>query len=126
MNLRELQAKEREIKKFERDVSSMTSEQKWRYVVRVMLERNPEARFEHAEVLKYIDATRREQAKTTASNMSGSMRFGLRMPTTVLEAIQLADPHVAVIMAGRNIKEQNALVRKLMKVFPEYKIPHSV
>jgi len=121
--------KEKQLAEIQR-ILNLKGPEQWKAAQEFALNNNPSLAAEHQIHLKELETVREEQDRDDARSADGSLRFDLSMPATIFAAIRAFDP--AFMMFDKRDKTRyktkrstNAEARKLMKVFPEYKIPRN-
>lgn len=109
-------------------IQNMKPPKQWLAAKEFALDVNPELRAEHAVHMKELETLREEQDNDEARSAGGTLRFTLSMPMTILAAIRAFDPNFMMYdkrdkSKYKTKRSTNAESRKLMRLFPEYKIP---
>lgn len=109
-------------------IQRMKPPEQWVAARDFALEVNPALQKEHLIHLQELEQVREEQERDDASSAGGTLRLDVSIPTTIFLAIRQFDPDF--LMYDKRDKSKyktkrstNREVRKLMKIFPEYKIP---
>lgn len=97
----------------------------WKAAQKFALDVNPSLADEHTQHLRELEELREQMQNPTARSKSGKLRFSLSIPETIISVIQKFDPQFMVFDKRKygTPDGSNREARKLMRVFPEYKIP---
>jgi hypothetical protein len=101
---------------------------RWRASVELINRWNPHAQAEYDAVCREVKQERSRRnlsGNSVAANDSKTMRWGIRMPQTSFDFLSLMSGTIAAMSDGTPA-ERRQLVNKLMKTFPEWKIPERI
>lgn len=104
--------------------------EKWKAVIKIFVEENPELETTIKEVKKSVKEQREDMGVFNKKAMSGDdMQLGLLMPAPFWTILETCDPEFKEIMSddtkGRedNRAKQRQMMKLLKKAFPEYTVP---
>ena len=106
-------------------IQGLKGAKQWKAAQQFALDINPSLAKEHEQHLRELEELREELNNPSARSASGNIRFSLSIPVTIMTVIQRFDPEF-MQWDKRKFKTadgSNQMARKLMKVFPEYRIP---
>lgn len=101
---------------------------RWREARDFTLKVNPVLRREDELFQRQIAVIREQQNNDYATSDGGTLRYALSIPTSMVEAIRQFDPEFLSPdkRAYKNKNGSNRVARKLMRIFPEYRIPRKI
>lgn len=104
--------------------------EKWKAVIKLFVEENPELELTIKEVKQTVKEQREQAGIFNKKAMSGNdMQLGLLLPAPFLTILETCDPEFKEIMSddtkGRedNRAKQRQMMKLLKKAFPEYVVP---
>lgn len=107
-------------------ILGMPQTKRWKAAQQFALKHNAWARTEHAAVVKSVKEQRKELKNVygTSEDSNSALRWGMRMPDSILTSIKMFDPEFDRESEKRqpNPELQKEEWRKMMKVFPEYRV----
>lgn len=94
----------------------------WKLTYDWMMETNPQARADVQAIIQDCIDIRNTRSNKHAAMDGMNMRWGLRMPEVVLNALMLVDPRIRDTEL-LDPDEQKKIYREMMEVFPQFRIP---
>ena len=116
--------KEEVRKEIDRILAIENDEKRWRAIRDFAVKSSPEARLEDKDVQRWAKEIRDTHPSEFAGSTKSGLRWGLKLPATVATYLELFDP--TIFNESQEIKQRKDRVRKLMKIFPEYRIPRKI
>lgn len=109
------------------DIQQTPIPERWRKARDLAIKINPLLAKEHEIHLKEVMTLREQQDRDDASSADGRLRFSVSVPISMMEVIRQFDPKFMSWdkRSYKDVKDSNKEARRLMKVFPEYKIPRT-
>ena len=106
-------------------IQGLKGENQWKAAQKFALDVNPQLAKEHEQHLRELEELREERNNPSARSADGKLRFDLSIPVTIMTVIRKFDPEFMNWDKRKfsTADGSNSMARKLMKVFPEYKIP---
>lgn len=107
-------------------ILALPQKKRWRAAADFTIKHNNWAKIEHKEVLKSIKEVRKELKNEygTTDDPNSGLRWGMRIPESVLAGIKMFDPELdresGKTEESRQLQKKEW--RKMMEVFPEYKV----
>lgn len=112
--------KEQQLREIAR-IEGMPRARRWKAAQQFALKNSEVARFEHKETVKEVAELTKDIKNDFAASKEG-WRHGLRIPMSVMVALELFDPELKED-SRKNKDAQKKELKSLIKVFPEYAIP---
>lgn len=109
-------------------IQKMSKPKMWRAAKDFAIENNPALQEEEDLLMEEIKEIKENLINPQAISEGGTMRWGLRIPDSIVSAIRAFDPEFLIVEKNTKGKPNatNKYVRQLMKVFPEYRIPKEI
>lgn len=94
----------------------------WQTMYQWLVDSNPDARKDIDGIIEECRQLRETRANKFARSKDIELRFGMRIPAIVLEAISLVDPRIRE-METLDPSEAKKIYRQLEQAFPQFRIP---
>ena len=97
--------------------------QKWQATRDFVLKLHPGYVREELDFIASVKEIReKENLKPTGASKTGALRHTMKIPQYIYTALLAVDPSLYEEMSGRNPEAQDALMKKLYKAFPMYRV----
>lgn len=94
----------------------------WQLAYDWLMESNPDARADVQAIIQECEDIRNTRANKFASAKDTNLRWGMRMPEIVLDALMLVDPRIKDTEL-LDPEEQKKIYRMMADAFPQFRIP---
>lgn len=104
-------------------ITASSRTERWRTAVKWLLSHNKQAKIESDQTIAWINDIRSDQSNKFASTEKGYFRYGMKIPSMVLDTLYLVDPNLSYDLGNDSTAaKQRRVLHELMKTFPEYRI----
>lgn len=106
-------------------IEGLSRTKKWKAAQQYVLKVNPDAKKDHIAIVQDVKKQKEQLGVNKYAAGKQGMRWGMRMPQSVLLTLELFDPELKQSVK-KDANAQRKELHSLMKVFPEYCIPRSI